>query len=329
MPNPVHTSANLIYSAGSQVIVREQKSLPGEEGSLLAGTIGVIVSAPAARSGSYLVRFADETMVSLLHDEIQLLREYCQVPQNSSTDLAVPREMNVSELEPAFTASLYQRIIFRCVIGSRAYGLDDEKSDTDRRGIFLPPATAHWSLGGVPEQLENEEAQETYWELQKFLTLALKANPNVLECLYSPIVETATPLAQELLDMRGIFVSKLVYQTFNGYALSQFKKIGGDLRNQGRVKWKHVMHLIRLLLSGIDVLREGTVHVDVGDHRDKLLAIKAGEIPWEDVSRWRLDLHQQFDEAYAETKLPERPDYGQANAFLIKARELATRDQLP
>lgn len=51
----------------------------------------------------------------------------------------------------------------------------------------------------MPEQLENEETQEAYWELQKFLVMALKANPNVLECLYSPLVETATPLAKELL----------------------------------------------------------------------------------------------------------------------------------
>src|SRR5487761_1207931 len=55
------------------------------------------------------------------------------------------------------------------------------------------------SLFSVPEQLENEETQEAYWELQKFLVMALKANPNVLECLYSPLVETATPLAKELL----------------------------------------------------------------------------------------------------------------------------------
>jgi uncharacterized protein len=41
----------------------------------------------------------------------------------------------------------------------------------------------HWSLYGVPEQLENDATQEVYWELQKFLLLSLKANPNVLECL--------------------------------------------------------------------------------------------------------------------------------------------------
>src|SRR5690606_16094574 len=84
----------------------------------------------------------------------------------------------------ASRGSLFDRVFYRCVIGSRAYGLDGETSDTDYRGIYLPPAELHWSLHGVPEQLERHETQEHYWEIQRFLVLALKANPNVLECLY-------------------------------------------------------------------------------------------------------------------------------------------------
>jgi hypothetical protein len=56
-----------------------------------------------------------------------------------------------------------------------------------------------------------ERGEEAYWEMQKFIVLALKANPNILECLYTPLVEQVTPIAQELLDMRNIFLSKLIY----------------------------------------------------------------------------------------------------------------------
>jgi hypothetical protein len=181
----------------------------------------------------------------------------------------------------------------------------------------------HWSLYGVPEQLENPDTEEVYWELQKFLTLALKANPNVLECLYTPIVEHASELAGELLSMRAAFLSRMVYQTYNGYVLSQFKKLQADLRNKGEVKWKHVMHLTRLLLAGITTLREGHVPVDVGAHREALLAIKRGEVPFEEIERWRLSLHKEFDAAAEGTTLPERPDYERANALLIKARRSA------
>jgi uncharacterized protein len=223
----------------------------------------------------------------------------------------------------AAQGNLYDRVILRCVIGSRAYGLDDDQSDTDRRGIYLPPADLHWSLYGVPEQLECEATQETYWELRKFLVLALKANPNVLECLYTPLVEHATGLARELLEMRSAFLSRLVYQTYNGYAMSQFKKMHADLRNQGRIKPKHVMHMIRLLKSGIGVLRHGYVPVRVEEHREELLAIKRGEMPWEETELWRLRLHAEFDQALSETNLPDRPDYERVNAFLVKARRAA------
>src|ERR1041385_7896977 len=87
---------------------------------------------------------------------------------------------------PTEPDELFHCVIYRCVVGSRAYGLEETGSDTDRRGIYLPPAELHWSLGGVPEQLENPAGEECYWELKKFLVLALKSNPTVLECLYSP-----------------------------------------------------------------------------------------------------------------------------------------------
>lgn len=157
----------------------------------------------------------------------------------------------------------------------------------------------------------------------------LKSNPNVLECLYTPLVERTTPLADELLAMRSVFLSRLVYQTYNGYVMSQFKKMQADFRNQGQVKWKHVMHLIRLLISGISVLREGFVPVRVDEHREQLLAIKRGKLPWEETEKWRIALHTQFDKALEETKLPERPDYEKANAFLIKARRAAIAEGLP
>jgi len=157
----------------------------------------------------------------------------------------------------------------------------------------------------------------------------ISANEQKYECLYSQLVDKSTPLADELLGMRDIFHSRLVYQTYNGYVMSQFKKMLADIRNQGQVKWKHVMHLIRLLISGISVLREGFVPVRADEHREQLLAIKRGEMPWEETEKWRLALHTEFDKALEETTLPERPDYEKANDFLIKARHAALSEGLP
>jgi hypothetical protein len=218
---------------------------------------------------------------------------------------------------------LREHVVFRCVVGSRAYGLTGENSDVDRRGVYLPPAELHWSLYGVPEQLEIRQSEECYWEIQKFVSLALKANPNILECLYSPLVETATPVGEELLAMRAGFLSRMVHQTYNGYVMSQFKKLEQDLRTTGAPKWKHAMHLVRLLISGVTALREGYVPVRVEEHRDRLLSVRRGEMPWDELDAWRLELHRRFDRTLETTRLPERPDYEGANAFLVRARRSA------
>jgi len=309
-------SDSLIYSPGTQVVTRKPVQESNDRIVHPSGAVGVIVKSPMDRQHSYRVRFLDGYEAALHHDQIVLLSEYKQGKIDDADQVLAEH-------------GLYDRVVFRCVIGSRAYGLDDENSDIDRRGIYLPPAQLHWSLYGVPEQLENDATQEVYWELQKFIGLALKANPNVLECLYSPIVETATPLAQELLDMRESFLSRLVFQTYSGYVASQFKKMQADLRNQGRVKWKHVMHLIRLMLSGIHVLQEGFVAVAVGEHREELLMIKRGEMDWDEIDAWRLELQREFSSAFESTTLPERPDYERANNFLIHARQLALQETLP
>jgi hypothetical protein len=305
----------LIFSVGTQVVTLVD--IPGSAGLVLhaRGTVGVIVKSPTDLEHSYRVRFPDGFEAPVKQTEVTMLARF--------------KAGEIGDCAHVAHADLYERVIYRCVIGSQAYGLADAASDVDRRGIYLPTADLHWSLYGVPEQLENDETQEAYWELQKFLVLALKANPNVLECLYTPLVEKATPLAEELLGTKTIFLSRMVYQTYNGYVMSQFKKMQADIRNHGQVKWKHVMHLIRLLLSGIGVLRDGFVPVKVDAHRDRLLAIRRGEVPWEDVESWRLSLHQEFNAAFETTKLPERPDYERANAFLISARRRALLGGLP
>jgi uncharacterized protein len=297
-----------IVPPGTQIVASTPVEVTETGRTLPEGAVGVIVRAPADATHSYRIRFVDGSEASLKRDEFRILHAV--------------RESGVGE---AVDVDWTKFVIFRCIVGSRAYGLETEESDVDRRGVYLPPADLHWALYGVPEQLENDATQEVYWELEKFLKLALKANPGILECLYSPLIEHASELAHELLSMRASFLSKLVYQTYNGYVLSQFKKIEQDVRVRGTVRWKHPMHLIRLLLSGISILRDGSVPVRVEEHRERLLAIRGGEMPWEEVDAWRLALHRELDDAFTHTHLPERPDFERANEFLLRARRSMVR----
>ena len=293
-----------ILPVGTQVVTRIEVRATGGLVVHPVGTFGVVTHSPSDAQHAYRVGFPDGLEHGFRRDELTVLSTL----QDGAIQPTVARP------------ELFEHVIYRCVIGSRAYGLDGDASDTDRRGIYLPPADVHWSLQGVPGQIENPHTEEVYWELEKFITLALKANPNILECLYTPIVEHATPLARRLLEMRSAFLSKLVYATYNGYVASQFKKLQADVRQRGVAKPKHLMHLIRLLLAGVTTLRDGVVPVHVGEHRDRLQAIRKGEMNFDEVEHWRQQLHREFDAAFEHTTLPDQPDYARANALLIDAR---------
>jgi hypothetical protein len=80
------------------------------------------------------------------------------------------------------------------------------------------------------------------------------------------------------------------------------------------------MHLIRLLLAGIGILRNGTLQVRAEEYRDELLAIRNGEMAWDEVNAWRQLLHEEFEQLFHEHRLPEQPDYTAANDILVRAR---------
>jgi len=264
----------------------------------------LVLESPPDNQHPYLVRFADgETVTAYFHE------------------LALRRREVEDELGEV-TEDLRPWIIYRCQVGSKAFGLAAEDSDDDLRGIYLPPARLYWSLRRLPEQLEfsDQERDEVYWELEKFLRLALKANPSVLETLWTPLVLLANETAQELRAMRQAFLSKHIYKTYSGYVLSQFRRMANACKAKGTCKPKHAMHLIRLLHSGIAALETGEIRIDVAEHREELLHIRNDDLPFEEVKRRALELDERFQAAFERTALPEQPDYARVDDFLIRAR---------
>ncbi|MFG2880006.1 DNA polymerase beta superfamily protein [Streptomyces sp. NPDC048337] len=210
--------------------------------------------------------------------------------------------------------------VYRCVMGSRAFGLATEASDTDRRGVYLAPTPLFWRFEKPPTHVEGPRDEEFSWELERFCELALRANPNILECLHSPLVEHVTPVGEELLSLREAFLSRRAHTSFSRYADSQRGKLLADVRNHGAPRWKHAMHLLRLLLSCRDLLRTGRLVLDAGPHRDRLLAVRRGEIGWDEVDTWMSRLVAETETALAATPLPADPDLARVQDFLVRAR---------
>lgn len=204
-------------------------------------------------------------------------------------------------------------LILSVVVGSRAYGLDTGDSDTDRRGVFVAPTEEFWRLAKPVTHRDGPLPEQFSWEVERFCGLALDANPTVLECLWSPLTEVLTPEGERLRDLRGAFLSRRAHETFIGYADAQFRRL-----DPAAPKWKQAMHMIRLLLSGLHLVRHGEPLVQMGAYRDRLLAIKRGEVAWAEVAAWRAEL--TTDLAEAPSVLPEAPDRESVEKYLMAVR---------
>ncbi|WP_030812392.1 DNA polymerase beta superfamily protein [Streptomyces sp. NRRL F-2799] len=215
--------------------------------------------------------------------------------------------------------------VYACVMGSRAFGLATDASDTDRRGVFLAPTPLFWRFEKPPTHVEGPGEERFSWELERFCDLALRANPNILECLHSPLVEHLDDTGRELLSLRGAFLSRQVHATFTGYALGQRRKLDADIRTTGAPRWKHAMHLLRLLTSARDLLRTGELWLDVGEEREALLAVKRGEVSWAEIEARMARMAEETDVALLRTPLPAEPDKARVADFLYRTRQASAR----
>lgn len=311
---------------GTQVVLRVA-TVDAAGGVVQRGATGRItarrpvIGQPSGRDGcgqdGYEVRLADGRAVTCRRAEV--------APRGAlQHDVTVGAA--VSRVDGA--ALVTDHTIFAAVVGSRAFGLATGESDTDTRGVYVAPTPLYWSLVKPPSHVDGPQPEWFSWEVERFCELALKANPNLLEVLHSPLVVVSTQLGEELVTLRPAFLSQLAYQTYSGYVLSQFKKLQADLRQRGAPRWKHVMHLLRLLLAAEQLLSTGEVRLDVGEHRDRLLAVRRGELPWEEVEKWRLALHARLDKAMERTPLPALPDVDRVDGWLHSVRSRSARSAL-
>ncbi|AKU95444.1 Undecaprenyl-phosphate N-acetylglucosaminyl 1-phosphate transferase [Labilithrix luteola] len=121
--------------------------------------------------------------------------------------------------------ALHGCVVLETTVGSRAWGLSDETSDEDRRGVFALPFPWTQGLVAPPEDLVSADGSSTYWAVGKALRQALRADPNTLEMLFVPRARALDDVGQWLLDARDAFVSTEIYGTFGRYALGQLRRL--------------------------------------------------------------------------------------------------------
>ena len=138
---------------------------------------------------------------------------------------------------------LLQNTIYVTLHGSQAYGLNNELSDVDVKGIVIPPKEVENDLFHRFEQAENSpefeekfghlknpknpKFESTIYSLKKFMILAANVNPNIVELLWTDPSDQFVmndPMGK-LMAQRDMFLSSKAKFTFSGYAFAQAAKI--------------------------------------------------------------------------------------------------------
>ena len=300
-------------------------------------------------------------------------------------------------------------VVLDTQVGSHAWGLADESSDDDRRGVFALPLA--WTLGLVapPEDLVREDGSATYWAAGKAIRQALRADPNTLEMLFVESARARDPIGEWILEARDAFVSIEIHGSFGRYALGQLRRLeqgqrlaehrnavldwlneketptldevavrlaavspraapsehdaihqakqyvkqlyrslfdqgllagadfaslvtfargsSAELELPRELRPKNAYNLLRLIATATRWLREGRpTFVADGALRDRLLAIKRGEIALDEVLAEAEAMAADLEGARAVSTLPERPDVVRADALLRRiGAEIARR----
>lgn len=127
--------------------------------------------------------------------------------------------------------------MFETLTGSHLYGTNTPTSDEDFVGVFVADEEYYFGLEHIDEVSFDIVSKGTdgknlpdavdrkYYELRKFVKLALDNNPNILEIMFSNSLVSYTKSGKNFLDCATMFPWKGCRKKFTGYALSQKHKM--------------------------------------------------------------------------------------------------------
>ncbi len=134
------------------------------------------------------------------------------------------------------------KIIFKCIVGSQAYGTNTPESDIDIKGVYIQDKSDVIGFNKYKPQIEINK-DEVYFEIGRFLELLQKGNPTMMELIFSPddCVLEYTEEWNILLQYKDKFITQECRNSFIGYAESQIKKASGTDK---KFNWEE-NHIVR------------------------------------------------------------------------------------
>ena len=122
--------------------------------------------------------------------------------------------------------------LFAFKTGSKAYGTDNKKSDTDVTFVFYRNPIDYFSITTVKDEIKLPDVDIKGWDLRKFLSIISKGGWNTFEMLNAPYW-SATDSADRLLwDIRkaaaGNFPNVTIPTTFLHCSQTALNRLGRD-----------------------------------------------------------------------------------------------------
>jgi predicted nucleotidyltransferase len=241
---------------------------------------------------------------------------------------------------------LPDNLLCLCIAGSESYGVATDLSDKDIVGVCYPRKKDLFpSLYGVVAGYNDTEPFQQYvqhhvqdgdksyditvFSLPKYFKLAQEGNPNITDTLFTPreCVIYSTPQYELLRENRHLFLSKLAYPKYKGYAFSELKninnlktgkrrelveKLGYDAKNAG--------HIFRLLNFIEMILNEHTLDLRRG--KEEVKHIRSGALSLEEVKEKFAAREQNLEDVFAKSTLVAKPDYEAIYELLMKLIEM-------
>ncbi|MCL4834862.1 MAG: nucleotidyltransferase domain-containing protein [Caldilineaceae bacterium] len=171
--------------------------------------------------------------------------------------------------------------ILKVIWGSQAFGTADDESDTDIRGVCIPPRRYILGLGNF-EQYEERASDTVIYSLAKFVTLAQANNPNILDILWAAEedIRYIDSFGAQLRGARDLFLSRQVAQTYAGYAASQIRRM------ETHYRWLHNPpdHQPKPADFGAQPHPEGGVRFS-NTHQER--AFRGANKHWQNYQKWR------------------------------------------
>ncbi len=126
-----------------------------------------------------------------------------------------------------------------------------------------------------------------------------------------------------LRDNIDLFLSKKVINSFGHYAATQLRKLHNvlidnkDANQQEKNLYKDAMHLVRLLITGADILEGKALKAYRTDEHELLLAIRNGSYNLQEIFVMAQEYERRFKLASEQTSLPDQPDHTLVEQLMI------------